>query len=95
MGRTWRARINLEKYHHNVVEGEPKEGEFSISEYCDVIIRKVKSTYVFPVTTRTEIEAAFIDVKLLGENATLDDFDEALQILYDEADYYRVWINTF
>ena len=78
----WDSQINLGDLFHN--------DDLTFEQRRDGIVARVRATrWARDSYTVTEL------LDELGDTTDVDEFDEVWNLIYDEADYDRVWIATF
>jgi hypothetical protein len=85
---SWYETIDITVEHDSI-----KTGLITCQEYAQRLIKKIQMSKFLEHNSKYEIIRLFEDV-VHNYEATLDDVDVALEMLYDCADEDRVWIKT-
>ena len=84
----WKSTLDLMDIHNKL-----RNDEITPVEYVKEVIVRVENSR-FTEYAQEEIIEVFSDI-VYHLDATLDDIDDALEVLYDNADGERIWIKTF
>jgi hypothetical protein len=84
----WYETIDIRVEHDSI-----KKGLITCQEYAQRVIKKIQMSLFLEHNSKYEIIRLFEDV-VYNPEATLDDVDVVLEMLYDCADEDRVWLQT-